>query len=73
MFKVGDKVVAIKERPANYDVTTDKVVCKVLSLHGNGMMVVVLLDDEGGCDFTVDPKFFRRVNQFKGNKHATTS
>ena len=71
MFKVGDKVIAIKDRPALYDVTTDKVVCKVISLHGSGMMTVVLLDDEYDCDYTVDPKFFRYVNQFKGNKHAT--
>lgn len=73
MFKVGDKVIAIKDRPASYNVTTDKVVCKVISLHGSGMMTVVLLDDESDCDYTVDPKFFRYVNQFKGNKHATAS
>lgn len=70
MFKVGDKVIAIKERPAGYDVTTDKVVCKVISLHGSGMMTVVL---EDGRDYIVDPGFFRRVNTFKGNNHATTN
>lgn len=72
MFKVGDKVIAIKERPDGYNVTTDKVVCKVISLHGSGMMTVVLVDDEDGCDYTVDPKFFRRVSQFKGNKQCNS-
>lgn len=68
MFKVGDKVIAIKARPLAYNVTTDKVVCKVISLHDSGMMTVALLDDEDGFDYTVEPQYFRHARPvFKGN------
>lgn len=67
-FKVGDKVIAIKARPPSYDVTTDKVVCKVISLHNSGMITVVLLGNEGGNNYTVEPQYFRHVRPvFKGN------
>ena len=67
-FKVGDKIVAIKNRPLKYDVTTDKVVCKVVSLHCSGMMTVVLLDGEGRY-YAVDPQYFRHARPvFKGNQ-----
>lgn len=35
-FKVGDEVIALKERPVTYNVTTDKVVCRVLEIIGWG-------------------------------------
>lgn len=67
-FKVGDRVVATKDRPWSYDVTTDKVVCEVINLRGSGMITVALVDDEFGHSYIVDPQFFRHCRQFKGNK-----
>jgi hypothetical protein len=68
-FKVGDKVIAVKDRPLSYNVTTDKVVCEVIEVLNSGFIIVVVLDDEGGCDFTVDPQYFKPTKpRFKGNK-----
>ncbi len=68
-FKVGDWVIAIKDRPLSYNVTTDKVMCKVIRVLDSGFIDVVLIDDENGFDFTVDPGYFKFAKPaFKGNK-----
>lgn len=68
MFKVGDKIVALKERPASYDVTTDKVVCEVIGVRVSGLLVVKVVGDYG-FDYTVDPQYFKYQSlPFKGNK-----
>lgn len=68
MFKVGDKIVALKERPASYNVTTDKVVCEVIEVLNGGFLVVEVVGDTG-FDYTVDPRYFKHLPPpFKGNK-----
>lgn len=69
-FKVGDKIIALKERPKEYNVTTDKVVCRVLEIIGGGLIRVALTDDvDGFYAHKVDPRYFRLAKPaFKGNK-----
>jgi hypothetical protein len=67
-FKVGDKIIALKDRPVEYSVTTDKVVCRVLGIIGGELLRVVLADDVDGFCYTVDQRYFKLAKSvFKGN------